>query len=690
VQDLKAIRFMPGTKVSHDYLGDNIKTFSYRELIEIKSPAIGIPCRQNRLIIIDVDVAGATHKNDGREFWAKFSEEYGIPNTYTVRTPSGGYHFYFLLPESINADTFSPPSQLAPGVDVKWNGWVGAPPTNGYDIHYGSLQAVQVAPPSLLAYISSLIKGKPVRTFDYSSSDVSLTLHKPYSEAQLKDLRNKIDWLQTNASLSRAEWRDGLFALKAGVDDPVLLDELVVRWTMNKNYSVGDEDLARDMVSRANKHGPIGPGTIFAILRQVAMREGAPAVDTPWTVQEILDRSKIQIAFAKDGSIKIEPSESNAAALLGAIFEEKDLYHDIRTDLYIYKGRSYSDSDLANMFTPIIQSTAFGLGLEKFRRSSVASGIDILMSSRRKDPHVEYLKNLSWDGKERIGRFFIDYVGAEDTPYTRLVSRNFWVSLAARGLTPGCKFDSMVVLEGHEGIMKSSLVEAIGGEYTFAPSRKDSLDNLDELRKMHQSVIVELPELMGLVGESSEKVKAFLAKPFDHIRALFARKAMKNLRGFVFVGTTNSDRYLAATMGVRRFWPIKIPKTVKTIKLSAVLSDRDQLFAEAIELYKQGINYWTIPSEMLDQVVGSRVLEEPLTAPIREIVPTLGEVWTTTDIYRRLEMGGLIPRGLTPSLVNRIETSLNKLGFTQTRDSSQGIFYWQAGKVGNLRLDDLI
>jgi hypothetical protein len=165
---------------------------------------------------------------------------------------------------------------------------------------------------------------------------------------------------------------------------------------------------------------------------------------------------------------------------------------------------------------------------------------------------------------------------------------------------------------------------------------------------------------------------------------------MKNLRGFVFVGTTNSDRYLAATMGVRRFWPIKIPKTVKTIKLSAVLSDRDQLFAEAIELYKQGINYWTIPSEMLDQVVGSRVLEEPLTAPIREIVPTLGEVWTTTDIYRRLEMGGLIPRGLTPALVNRIETSLNKLGFTQTRDSSQGIFYWQAGKVGNLRLDDLI
>ena len=679
---------MSGTKISHDYFSDTVKTFSYRELIELNSPAIGIPCRQNNIIVIDLDVEGITHKNDGREFWANFSLQNNIPKTYTVRTPSGGYHFYFRLPMSINPDTFSPPSSLAPGVDVKWNGWVGAPPTQGYDIHYGNVSSIHEAPEALLNYISSLIKGKPVKTFDVLDPEAVLELHRPFSDAQLKELKIKIEWLQTNGSLSRSEWRDGIFALKAGIDDPVLLDELVEKWTMNKSYMPGDEEHARAIAAKANKQGPIGPGSIFAILRQAAIREGAPAIDSPWTTQEIFDRAKIQLGFNKDGSIKVETSETNAAALIGAIFDENVLYHDSRTDLYMFKGMSHSDADLVNMFMPIIQSPTFGLGLEKFRRAAVAVGVDILMTSRKKDPHLEYLKNLKWDGVSRIERFFIDYVGVDDNPYHRLVGKNFWVSLASRGLQPGSKFDSMLVLEGHEGMMKSSLVEAIGGEYTFAPSRRDALDNVDELRKMHQSVIVELPELMGLVNESPEKVKAFLAKPFDHIRALFARKAVKNLRGFVFVGTTNSDKYLSSAMGVRRFWPVRIPKTAKPIKISQLKADRDQLFAEGIHMLSEGYQYWHMPPEYLKELVEDRIIEEPLITPIKDLIPTLGDTWTMTDVYRRLEGLGYIPKGLSVSIVQRIETSLVKLGCSQQRDPSQRIVLWRAG-MGGSGLDDL-
>ena len=688
VQDLKAIRFMKGTKVSHDYSDQKVKTFSYLELVQLNSPAIGIPCRQNNIIVIDVDVEGTTHKNDGREFWTNFCEKYNLPKTYTVRTPSGGYHFYYRLPAHINPDTFSPPATLSAGVDLKWNGWVGAPPTQGYDVHYGNTSTIIEAPGALLDYISSLIKGKPVKTFDVVNSEAALELHRPFSEAQIKDLKNKIEWLQTNGSLSRQEWRDGLFALKAGVEDPVLLDELAEKWTMNRNYVPGDEVQARSIVAKANKQGPIGPGSIFAILRQVAIREGAPAVDSPWTTQEIFDRAKVQLSFNKDGAVKVETSESNAASLIGAIFDDNTLYHDERTDLYMFKGKSYSDAELVNTFMPMIQSPTFGLGLEKFRRASVATGIDILMASRKKDPHFEYLKSLRWDGVPRIEKFFINYVGVEDSDYHRLVGKNFWVSLAARGLSPGCKFDSMVVLEGREGIMKSSLVEAIGGEYTFAPSRRDALDNVDELRKMHQSVIVELPELMGLVNESAEKVKAFLAKPFDNIRALYARKAVRSPRGFVFVGTTNSDKYLSAAMGVRRFWPVRIPNNVKGIKLSQIKADRDQLFAEAIELFKKGYEYWQMPNEYLAGLVESRVIDEPLITPIKEILPSMGSTWTSTDIYRRLEALGYVNKGLTVGVVQRIESSLEKLNCIKTHDPSQRIVFWQA-RGNEFRLDDL-
>lgn len=689
MQDLKAIRFIQGTKVSHDYDGNNINMFSYRELCELRSPAIGIPCRQNKILIIDVDVAGVTHKNDGREFWTNFSQENSIPKTYTVRTPSGGYHFYFKLPESINPDTFSPPGQLSAGVDVKWNGWAGAPPTEGYSIEYGNLTSIQPIPPTLLLYMSQLIKGKPTATFDIANPNGALDLHKPFTEGQIKELKTKIEWLQSNGSLNRQEWRDGIFALKAGIDDPMLLDEMLEKWTMNRSYVSGDEEVAKSMAAKANKHGPIGPGSIFSILKNVAIREGAPAVDTPWTTQEIFDRSKVQMSYAKDGSIKVEVSESNAAALLGATFDEKTLYHDVRTDLYIYKGTSYSDSELVNMFMPIIQSPAYGLGLEKFRKAAVSAGLDILMAARKKDPHQEYLKSLKWDGILRIEKFFTHYVGVEDNDYHTIVSRNFWVSLAARGLNPGCKFDSMVVIEGHEGIYKSSLVEAIGGDYTFAPSRKDALDNLDELRKMHQSVIVELPELMGLVNESSEKVKAFLAKPFDHIRALFAKKAMKNLRGFVFVGTTNSTKYLSAAMGVRRFWPIQIPKTCKAIKINAIKSDRDQLFAEAIQMYRDGVNYWEVPSHLLDSIVEGKVVDEPLMSPIKDMLPTLGNKWSTMDIYKRLEINGFVVKGYTAHIVGRIEGALIRLGNDRAYDPSQGGVLWQA-KERVLGLDNLI
>jgi hypothetical protein len=662
VQDLKAIRFLQGTKISHDYEGDNVNTFSYRELCGLNSPCIGIPCRQNRLIVVDVDVEGPTHKKDGREFWAKFSEENGIPDTYTVGTPSGGYHYYFKLPESINADTFSPPGEMAQGVDLKWNGWVGAPPSQGYSILSGNITTIEVAPPSLMMYLSSIVKGGGTKTFDFVGSDKPLVLHRPFSVAQLHELRKKIEWLQTNGSLSRAEWRDGIFSMKAGIDDPALLDEMLEKWSHNRAYAPGDEELAREMAARSDKHGPIGPGTVLAILRQVAQREGAPIVETPFTTQEIIDRSKIQVGFNKDGSLKVEASESNAAALIGAIFDDKILYHDSRTDLYIYKGKSHSDTELVNMFLPIIQSPTYGLGMEKFRKSQVAAGLDVLMSARQKDPHKEYLKSLKWDGVKRIERFFPDYVGTEDSEYTRLVGKNFWTSIAARGLRPGCKFDSMVVLEGHEGIAKSSLVEAIGGEYTYTPAKKDALKDLDTLRAMHQSVIVELPELLGLVGESSEVVKGFLAKPFDHIRALFAKKAMKSMRGFVFIGTTNSDKYLAATMGIRRFWPIRIPRHVKFINMSAVKCDRDQLFAEGIELLNDGHKYWHVPESMLDSIVEERIVDEPLMVPIKDMIPVLGQAWTATEIYKRLEAGGLVTRGLSNAVITRIESALNRIG----------------------------
>lgn len=664
MQDLKAIRFVEGTKISHDYRDDHIEMFSYKQLWEIGVPAIGIPCKQNGLIVIDVDVAdGINHKKDGREYWHNFCVQNNMPRTYTVLSRSGGYHFYFKIPAHINPDHFMPPKELSDGCDVKWNGWVGAPPSQGYRTFWGTLHDIVEAPQVLIDEMARLIQGGSTKTFDVTDPNLSLELATPLTPDQIKELRLKLEWLQQNGTLSRSEWRDGLFALKAGIDDPALLDEFVCMWTMNRSYVTGDEHQARSIVDKANKYGAIKPGSIFAILNNVRMREGAPTVESPFTMQEILDRSKVPNTIDSHGKLRIEPTESNAAALLGAIFSEEKLYHDTRSDLFIYKGKSHSDAELVNMFLPIIQSQAFGLGLDKFRKPAIANGLEVLMAARKKDPHLEYLNSLTWDGVPRIETFFVQYVGAVDCKYTRLVGTNFWTALAARGLDPGCKFDSMVILEGHEGISKSTLVEAIAGEYTFAPDDKDSFNNIDILRQMHQSMIVELPELVGLIGETSTKVKAFLAKPFDNIRALFAKKAMKHPRGFVFVGTTNQKKYLTLDMGSRRFWPIEIPKHVTSINVPAIRAHKDQLFAEGISRYRDSHPYWYMPADLLDPIIQSKIYDEPLMQPIQEMIQSLGPSWFTMDVYKRLEAQGLITRGLTSQITNRIETALKRLGF---------------------------
>lgn len=664
MQDLLAIRFIPGTKISHDYQGKDVQTFSYRDLWQRGLPAIGIPCRQNNLLIVDVDVAGPTHQHDGREYWANFCKEFGVPPTYTVQSPSGGFHFYFKLPNAINPDTFFPPDELALGVDIKWNGWVGAPPTPGYSIYWGDLTQVAELPASLIMEFNRLRQGQGTKTFELNNEGSVLDLHRPFNSAQLNELRSKLDWWQLNAQPSRSEWRDGLFALKAGIEDEALLDEFIMKWTMNKSYQQGDENQARSIAAKADKFGPIGPGSIFKIMNDVRRMQGAATVETPFTIQEILDRSRVHKKIAKDGSLILETSESNAAAIIGAIFDETVLYHDIRSDLYIYKGKSYSDSDLASIFLPMLQSPAFGLGLEKFRRNVVVSGIDVLMASRRKDPHLEYLKSLKWDGVKRIETFFHRYVEAENSEYTRRLGVNLWTALAARGLRPGCKFDSMFVLEGLEGINKSSLIEAIAGVYTYAPTVRNFSNDLDILRQMHQSVITELPEMIGIVGQDPNFVKGFLSKPFDNIRSLFARKAQRNERGFILIGTTNQQKYLSLEMGARRFWPVRIPDG-KRIDLSGIRADRDQLFAEGIQMFNDGHEFWFMPKELLAPIVSSKVNVESLIKPVTNLLDNSTDGFTTPELYKRVEAAGFLPRGYSHSIVARLEKILTDLEYKE-------------------------
>ncbi len=200
-------------------------------------------------------------------------------------------------------------------------------------------------------------------------------------------------------------------------------------------------------------------------------------------------------------------------------------------------------------------------------------------------PVRDYLSTLAWDGLERLDTLFIDYLGAEDSPYTRAVARKTFTAAVARVFQPGCKFDCMPVLIGKQGIGKSHMLSIMGGEW-FSDSIA-SIQGKEGYEALHGSWIVEWAELSAAKKSDIESMKQFISKRDDRYRKAYARRVTDNPRQCVFVGTTNDDEFLRDFTGNRRFLPIQTDATRATKNIFDQLpQERDQIWAEAVQRYK--------------------------------------------------------------------------------------------------------
>ena len=200
-------------------------------------------------------------------------------------------------------------------------------------------------------------------------------------------------------------------------------------------------------------------------------------------------------------------------------------------------------------------------------------------------PVRDYLSTLKWDGQERLDTLFIDYLGAEDSPYTRAVARKTFTAAVARVFEPGCKFDCMPVLIGKQGIGKSHMLSIMGGEW-FSDSIT-SIQGKEGYEALHGSWIVEWAELSAAKKSDIESMKQFISKRDDRYRKAYARRVTDNPRQCVFVGTTNDDEFLRDFTGNRRFLPIQTDATAATKNIFDELpQERDQIWAEAVQRYR--------------------------------------------------------------------------------------------------------
>jgi hypothetical protein len=194
------------------------------------------------------------------------------------------------------------------------------------------------------------------------------------------------------------------------------------------------------------------------------------------------------------------------------------------------------------------------------------------------DPLLEFLDTLKWDGQPRLDSWLVDHLGAIDTPFVRAVSALSLIAAVRRAKHPGTKFDQCIVLEGEEGINKSSAIEIMAGRSFFSEQHVLGLSGREQQEAINGVWLYEIADLTGMRRSEVEHVKAFLSRTEDRARGAYQRYRTDNPRRCIFFATTNEDSYLKSDTGNRRFWPIKVVGC-DTRKLKAA---RDQILAEAV------------------------------------------------------------------------------------------------------------
>ena len=199
----------------------------------------------------------------------------------------------------------------------------------------------------------------------------------------------------------------------------------------------------------------------------------------------------------------------------------------------------------------------------------------------------DYLNSLKWDGISRLDTLFIDYLGAADNAYVKAVTRKAFAAAVARVLDPGCKYDTMPILTGPQGIGKSTLLNKMGRKWFT-----DSLKTFEgkEAAEIIQGVwIVEIGELAALNRAENERVKQFISQRIDRFRAAYGRHVQEYPRCCVFFGTSNNSEFLRDTTGGRRFWPVDAGIMAPTKNVFKDLdAEIDMLWAEAVMFWRLG------------------------------------------------------------------------------------------------------
>lgn len=517
------------------------------------------------VFVIDLDI-DEDRGIDGYHSLEDWQREHGdFPETWTAITGRGGYHLYYRGNGKIKNR-----AGIIDGVDIRGNG--------GY----------VVAPPSIH-------KNGNRYEWEYSPDEFEIAKADNNVEYFLSHDDQKHGTAFTMPNIVAAGQRNQmLFRFACMMQAKGASDQSVFAATMAENESSCSPPLTeqevRIIVSSATKYDKGKP--IHIDSEGVATRENKDdVIGNPEWVLNFLDCN-----HDKDGNIKsVKQFVHNFEIVMDKDdrFAGKIRFNEFAQQLYLCGNVPWEKEDNCRAWSSHDDSALFSLIQADYGLKSRQDFADALknVSMRNKfHPVRELLDSLTWDGKEHIRSLLPECLGAEDSDYTYQVMRLWMLGAVSRVYKPGNKFDYTIILQGSQGIGKSTFLKLMALDDSWFNDSLDSLDSDKAVQSLTGSWIIELAELKSLARTAGgvESVKRFLTATQDKYRIPYERRADTFYRQCVFAGTTNKDDFLQDETGNRRFLIVQtgVKKPSKSLFVPEIMDTIKLAWAEAVHIWK--------------------------------------------------------------------------------------------------------
>lgn len=374
----------------------------------------------------------------------------------------------------------------------------------------------------------------------------------------------------------------------------------------------GDFETLTAVLPRRILDAGLPKATVSYLLKRIAKKVRVPLADLQEQAKQTTTPNgwKAKLRYDDNGDLKL--TLANLVTILnhhpdwrGVLF-----YDEFSGDILKRKPPPYPNSK-SDLWADLDSSKTHVWLEEQFELSKLSTGMVDEAIAVVADLHAihvvkEYLEPLRWDGKPRLKTMALRYFGAEDNPVHRFVMQAWMVGAVKRVYEPGSQFDNVLVLEGWQGQRKTTALRVLGAMW-HAESITDA-GSKDSFVTLRGKWLVEFSEFDALSRVESSRMKQHISATNDVYRPPYGKRSITVPRQNVFAATVNPEKYLKDETGARRFWPV----LCGDIDIDALRRDRDQLWAEAVHLYRQGEQCWATPDmTYLTEAQEARFMEDP-------------------------------------------------------------------------------